>query len=166
MLRHALVRGIVHDENAFLMGGVSGHAGLFSSARDLATLAQMYLNGGSYRGKHIESAATIKLFMQRQSSPAGTTRALGWDTPAKGSFPGDLASPDAIIHTGFTGTSIYIDPDRDAFIVLLTNRVNPTRRNVLINEARPDIYTAVLKDLDSTRTQMAMHTAGRQSLAK
>lgn len=88
--------------------------------------------------------------MQRQSTPPGTSRALGWDTPAKGSFPGDLASPRAIIHTGFTGTSIYIDPDRDAFIVLLTNRVNPTRNNNLINKARPAIHTAVLKILDST----------------
>ncbi len=155
VLRHELVHGVVHDENAFLMGGVSGHAGLFSSARDLATLAQMYLNGGSYNGKRIVSAATIKLFMQRQSSPAGTTRALGWDTPAKGSFPGGLASPDAIIHTGFTGTSIYIDPDRDAFIVLLTNRVNPTRQNVLINKARPAIHMAALKALDGTHMEAA-----------
>ena len=82
--------------------------------------------------------------MRRQSSPAGTTRALGWDTPAQGSFPGDLASPTAIIHTGFTGTSIYIDPERDAFIILLTNRVHPTRENLLIDQARPAIHTAVL----------------------
>src|SRR5579885_153914 len=150
VLRHELVHGAVHDENAFLMGGVSGHAGLFSSAHDLAILAQMYLNRGIYNGKRIVSAETLRLFMQRQSTPPGTSRALGWDTPAKGSFPGDLASPRAIIHTGFTGTSIYIDPDRDAFIVLLTNRVNPTRNNNLINKARPAIHTAVLKILDST----------------
>lgn len=153
VLRHLLVHGVVHDENAFLMGGVSGHAGLFSSAHDLSIFAQMYLNGGVYRGKRIVSQATIDLFMKRQSTPSGTTRALGWDTPVEGSFAGDLACPDAIIHTGFTGTSIYIDPDRDAFIVLLTNRVNPLRQNVLINEARPAIHTAVLTvlDRDSTR---------------
>lgn len=150
VLRHELVHGFVHDENAFLMGGVSGHAGLFSSAHDLAILAQMYLNGGIYNGKRIVSTETLKVFMQRQCIPPGTSRALGWDTPAKGSFPGDLASPHAIIHTGFTGTSIYIDPDRDAFIILLTNRVNPTRNNNLINKARPAIHTAVLKILDST----------------
>ncbi|HZS53174.1 MAG TPA: carbohydrate-binding family 9-like protein [Bryobacteraceae bacterium] len=153
VLRHELVHGIVHDENAFLMGGVSGHAGLFSSAHDLAILAQMYLNGGIYNGKRIVSEETLKVFMERQSTPPGTSRALGWDTPVKGSFPGASASPHAIIHTGFTGTSIYIDPDRDAFIVLLTNRVNPTRRNNLINEARPAIHTAVLATLDGTNLQ-------------
>ncbi|MBI3282129.1 MAG: serine hydrolase [Acidobacteria bacterium] len=148
MLRHRLVRGLVHDENAYLMGGIAGHAGLFSSARDLAVFAQMYLNGGSYGGKRILSPDTIRLFMERQASPSGTTRALGWDTPAQGSFPGDLASPRAIMHTGFTGTSIYIDPDRDAFVILLTNRVHPTRQNPLIFEARPAIHTAVLASLD------------------
>lgn len=148
VLRHRLVHGVVHDENAFLMGGVSGHAGLFSSGRDLSSFAQMYLNGGTYKGRRIVSAETLSLFMKRQLSPAGTTRALGWDTPAKGSFPGDLACSDAIIHTGFTGTSIYIDPQRDAFIILLTSRVNPTRQNLLINQARPAIHTAILAALD------------------
>ncbi len=148
VLRHRLVRGLAHDENAFLMGGVAGHAGLFSSARDLAVFAQMYLNGGSYNGKRILSEETVRSFMQRQSSPSGTTRALGWDTPADGSFAGDLASPRAIMHTGYTGTSIYIDPDRDAFVILLTNRVHPTRNNGLIFEARPAIHTAVLSGLD------------------
>jgi CubicO group peptidase (beta-lactamase class C family) len=155
VLRHKLVQGVVHDENAFLMGGVSGHAGLFSTARDLSRFAQMYLNGGIYNGKRILSAATIKLFMERQSIPPGTTRALGWDTAAQGdrsytpsNFTGELGSPRAIIHTGFTGTSIYIDPDRDAFIILLTNRVYPTRNNDLISKARPEIHTDILKVLD------------------
>jgi CubicO group peptidase (beta-lactamase class C family) len=148
VLRHALVRGVVHDENAYLMGGVSGHAGLFSSARDLAVFAQMYLNGGIYGRKRILKSQTIRVFMERQATPPGTVRALGWATPAAGSFPGDLASPHAIIHTGFTGTSIYIDPERDAFIILLTNRVHPTRNNVRIEQARPAIHTAVLTALD------------------
>jgi len=151
VFRHVLVHGVVHDKNAFVMGGVSGHAGLFSSASDLAKFAQMYLNGGTYGGKRIISEETIDLFMQRQLSPAGTSRAIGWDTAVKGSFAGDLASPRAIIHTGFTGTSIYIDPNRDAFIILLTNRVNPSRENVVINEARPAIHTAVLEPLDQVR---------------
>ncbi len=148
VLRYRLVRGVVHDENAYILGGVAGHAGLFSSARDLSMFSQMYLNGGIYKNKRIISAETIRLFMQRQPYPAGTTRALGWDTPGKGSFPGELASPSAIIHTGFTGTSVYIDPDRDAFIVLLTNRVHPTRKNSLIFQARPAIHTAILAALD------------------
>lgn len=160
VLRHTLVHGVVHDENAFLMGGVSGHAGLFSSAHDLSIFAQMYLNGGIYNGKRIVSQQTLEMFMQRQSSSPGTTRALGWDTPGgPNSFAGELASPHAIIHTGFTGTSICIDPDRDAFIVLLTNRVNPTRRNVLINQARPAIHTAILRTLDAAHTGTPRSTA-------
>jgi CubicO group peptidase (beta-lactamase class C family) len=149
VLRHKLVRGVVHDENAFLMGGVAGHAGLFSSAKDLAVFAQMYLNGGTYGGKRVLSSETIRLFTERQRSPEGTTRALGWDTPFQGCFAGELASANAIMHTGFTGTSIYIDRERDAFIVLLTNRVHPTRQNNRIVEARPAIHTAILRVLDA-----------------
>jgi len=159
ILRHTLVHGVVHDENAFLMGGVSGHAGLFSSAHDLSIFAQMYLNGGTYNGKRIISQQTLEMFVQRQSSPPGTTRALGWDTPGgPNSFASELASPHAIIHTGFTGTSIYIDSDRDAFVVLLTNRVNPTRRNVFIDQARPAIHTAILRTLDATQTGTSRST--------
>ena len=149
VLRHKLVRGVVHDENAFLMGGVAGHAGLFSSARDLAIFAQMYLNGGTYAGTRVLSGETVRFFTERQGSPEGTTRALGWDTPSPGCFAGELASTDAIMHTGFTGTSIYIDRERDAFIVLLTNRVHPTRQNSRITEARPAIHTAILRVLDA-----------------
>jgi CubicO group peptidase (beta-lactamase class C family) len=149
--RHMLVRGVVHDENSYVMGGVAGHAGLFSTARDLSTLAQLYLNHGSYRGKRLIRASTIALFETPQNMPAGSTRALGWDMPSKeGGMAGPLASPRAIIHTGFTGTSIYIDPDRDAFVILLTNRVNPTRDNQLIVQARPAIHTAVLTALDAS----------------
>jgi CubicO group peptidase (beta-lactamase class C family) len=146
--RHMLVRGVVHDENAYVMGGVAGHAGLFSTARDLAALAQLYLNHGSYRGKRLIKASTIALFETPQNTPPGSSRALGWDMPTAGGFTGPLASPHAIIHTGFTGTSIYIDPDRDAFVILLTNRVNPTRNNALIGQARPAIHSAVLSVLD------------------
>ena len=146
--RHMLVRCVVHDENAYVMGGVAGHAGLFSTARDLATFAELYLDHGSYRGKRLIKASTIDLFETRQNMPPGSSRALGWDTPTAGGFAGPLASPRAIIHTGFTGTSIYIDPARDAFVILLTNRVNPTRNNMLISQARPAIHTAVLSILD------------------
>lgn len=148
IFRHMLVRGVVHDENAFVMGGVAGHAGLFSTARDLAKLAQLYLDGGTYRGKRLIRANTIRLFATRQNIPPGSSRALGWDTPTPGGLFGPLASPRALVHTGFTGTSIYIDPDRDAFVILLTNRVNPTRENGLISQARPAIHRAVLAALD------------------
>lgn len=142
-----VVHGQVHDENCYVMGGVCGHAGLFSTAGDLAVYAQMILNGGSYGGKRILKAGTIDLFEQRQNLPVGSSRALGWDTPYPGSFAGDLASPRAIMHTGFTGTSVYIDSGRNAFIILLTNRVHPLRENDKIDSARPEIHTAILRTI-------------------
>jgi CubicO group peptidase (beta-lactamase class C family) len=148
ILRHHVVRGEVHDENCYMMGGVCGHAGLFSTAGDLAIYAQMLLNGGAYGGQRIFPESTVKLFTKRQNIPIDSTRALGWDTPAPDSFSGGLASPCAILHTGFTGTSIYIDFERDAFIILLTNRVYPTRKNEEIAAARPDIHSAVFEALD------------------
>lgn len=149
--RHMLVRGVVHDENAYVMGGVAGHAGLFSTAADLAKITQLYLDHGRYRGRQIIRPETIRLFMQPQNLPAGSSRALGWDMPSPNGFAGPLASPHAILHTGFTGTSLYIDPDRDAFIILLTNRVNPTRNNAEIFKARPAIHSAVLAALDAAK---------------
>jgi len=148
--RHALVRGTVHDENAHVMGGVSGHAGLFSTAADLARLAQFYLNQGQLDGQRLLRPQTITTFTTLQELPPGSTRALGWDTPSKtGAFSGPLASADAIVHTGFTGTSIYIDRSRNAFVILLTNRVNPSRENRQIGTARVAIHTAVLSALDA-----------------
>jgi CubicO group peptidase (beta-lactamase class C family) len=108
----------------------------------------MMLNEGIYGGKRILKEETVRLFTARQPSPEGTTRALGWDTPAPGCWAGERASARAVMHTGFTGTSIYIDPERDAFVVLLTNRVHPTRDNGKISQARPAIHTAVLSALD------------------
>lgn len=148
VFRHRLVRGVVHDENAYVLGGVAGHAGLFSTARDLSRLAQLYLRDGRGLLKPVSIAA----FTTRQSVPSGTSRALGWDMPdASGSFAGPRAAPDALIHTGFTGTSIYIDRRRNAFIILLTNRVNPTRDNKRIAEARIAIHTALLSAIDSAQ---------------
>lgn len=149
IFRHELVHGVVHDENAYRMGGVAGHAGLFSTAIDLSHLAQMYLNKGTYAGYRLLKPETVALFMRRENLPVGNTYAFGWDTPGSfARFAGQKASPHAILHTGFTGTSIYIDPDRDAFIILLTNRVNPSRENQLIKDARIDIHTAALTTLD------------------
>ena len=125
--RRRRIHGIVHDENACALGGVAGHAGLFSSARDLAVFAVMMLNGGEYGGVRILQPATIARWTARQD--ARSSRALGWDTPARGSSAGRYFSPRSFGHTGFTGTSIWIDPERSLFVVLLTNRVNPTRAN-------------------------------------
>jgi CubicO group peptidase (beta-lactamase class C family) len=147
ILRHRMVRGEVHDENCYMMGGVCGQAGLFSTAGDLAIYAQMLLNGGRYGHKRIFRKSTVELFTRRQDLPPGSSRALGWDTPAPGSFAGILASAHAILHTGFTGTSVYVDFERDAFIILLTNRVHPTRNSDKITPARFAIHTAVLQVL-------------------
>ncbi len=122
-----LIHGYVHDENARAMGGVAGHAGLFSSARDLAVFAQMLLDGGIYDGRRIVSQQTVRLFTERQT--LHSSRALGWDLASEGSSSGHYFSDRSYGHTGFTGTSIWIDPARDLFVVLLTNRVDPTRAN-------------------------------------
>jgi len=114
------VRGGVHDGNAFRLGGVAGHAGLFSTASDLAIYAQTLLNGGSYGDRRIWSPRTVRAFTTKQAN--AETRAIGWDTPARRSSAGDYVSARSYGHTGFTGTSIWIDPERDMFVILLTNR--------------------------------------------
>lgn len=112
--------GIVHDANAFRLGGIAGHAGLFSTARDLAVFAQTLLNGGRHGTVRILSPATVDTFTRRQ--PGADQRALGWDTPSRVSSAGDFFSERSFGHTGYTGTSLWIDPENDLFVVLLTNR--------------------------------------------
>jgi len=130
--RRALVRGHVHDENAYAMGGVAGHAGLFSSASDLAVFAQTLLDRGvAPGGTRVFDAATVDAFTRpgaaRVAAATHDDQRLGWHGRGLGSSAGDLMSARAFGHTGFTGTSIWIDPERELFVVLLTNRVNPTR---------------------------------------
>ena len=139
--RHTHVHGVVHDENAYALGGVAGHAGLFSSARDLAVFAQMMLNGGEYGGVRVLDSATIARFTRRAN---GSGRALGWDKPAGRSSAGDYFSAQAYGHTGFTGTSVWIDPEYDVFVVLLTNRINPTRDNMKHAALRREVHDAVI----------------------
>jgi len=146
------LRGEVHDENAFAMGGVAGHAGLFSTASDLALFAQMMLNGGEYNGVQIVSKPTADLFTKR----AFGHRALGWDT-ADGDFgSGRYLGPNAYGHTGYTGTSIWIDPDRQMFMILLTNRVHAARAKrpaKVISDVRADLSdAAVLAVMDNDQT--------------
>lgn len=118
--RRRLLRGEVHDEGAAALGGVAGHAGLFGTAMDLAVFSQMMLNGGSYGGRRIVSAATVQLFTQRSAG----WRALGWETCAGGASCGQHMSDRAYGHTGFTGTSLWIDPEQDLFVIVLSNRVH------------------------------------------
>jgi beta-N-acetylhexosaminidase len=152
IFRGTHVHGVVHDENAFAMGGVAGHAGLFSSARDLAVFAQMLLDGGFVGETRVLRPSTIELFTAAQ--PGG--RGLGWDKPARGSSAGESFSPAAYGHTGFTGTSLWIDPARDVFVILLTNRVNPTRanqRHLPLRRALHDLVMEALLDPPSTPPQ-------------
>jgi CubicO group peptidase (beta-lactamase class C family) len=150
--RGGLLWGVVHDGNAWALGGVSGHAGLFSSARDLASFAQMMLNGGTYDGVRLLRPATIARWTAPQS--AGSSRALGWDTPATESSAGDYFSPRSFGHTGFTGPYMWIDPERDLFIVLVTNRVNSRGESQLhtpVRRAISDVVQAAVVDAPLVR---------------
>lgn len=135
------LRGEVHDENAYALGGVAGHAGLFSTASDLSVFAQMMLNGGVYNGVRIVSDSAVHLFTAR----AAGTRALGWDTCDNDGGCGEYMSDHAYGHTGFTGTSLWIDPDREMFVILLTNRVHAARARrpaKVISDVRADLADA------------------------
>jgi len=137
------VRGRVHDENAATLGGVSGHAGLFSTASDLAILLQMLLEGGTYGGRRYINESTVGRFTQRQSEKS--TRAIGWDTknPTK-SWAGSLLSPKTFLHTGFTGTSVAVDPEKNLIVIFLTNRVYPSRSHQKIFEVRPKVHDTIV----------------------
>ncbi|HSB61015.1 MAG TPA: serine hydrolase, partial [Vicinamibacteria bacterium] len=159
--RGRLVRGEVHDENAHAMGGVAPHAGLFGTAADLARFAQALLNGGVFEHRRLVSRATVERFTRR-AGIAGSTRAIGWDTAAdetgaRSSVPGapgyssagSLFSARSFGHTGFTGTSMWMDPERRLFVILLTNRVHPTRENGAIRQVRSAVADAVVRALDA-----------------
>jgi len=139
--RGGLLQGTVHDGNAWALGGVSGHAGLFASARDLATFSQFLLDGGTYDGVRILGPTTIARWTNRQSFLS--SRALGWDTPSANSSAGRFFGARSFGHTGFTGTSIWIDPERGLFIVLLTNRVNSHGTSNRHVQLRRDVADAV-----------------------
>jgi CubicO group peptidase (beta-lactamase class C family) len=149
VFRHRLLRGEVHDESAARLGGVSGNAGLFSNAPDLSRFAALLLNGGAWDSLELIRSETVAQFVERQRLPPGSTRALGWDTPADSGYSsaGAKLSRRAFGHTGFTGTSLWLDPDRDLFIILLTNRVHPTRANMAILHVRPHVADLVVDAL-------------------
>ena len=160
------LRGEVHDENAFALGGVAGHAGLFSTAADLSVFAQMMLDGGVANGVRVIADSTVQLFTRR----AVGHRALGWDTCAGGAGCGQFMSERAFGHTGFTGTSLWIDPDRQMFVVLLTNRVHAARArrpSKVIADVRNDLAdAAVLAVMDDPGGVLAMPASFRADLAQ
>jgi beta-N-acetylhexosaminidase len=145
--REFVLHGIVHDGNAFRLGGVAGHAGLFSTARDVAVFAQMLLNGGSYGTVRLLRPETVAAFATRQ--PGADQRALGWDTPGPVSSAGRFFSARAYGHTGYTGTSLWIDPALDLFVVLLTNRTlnnTPTAEMLRVRAAVHDAVAQAITD--------------------
>ena len=151
-LRGGLLRGVVHDGNAWAMGGVSGHAGLFSSARDLAVFAQLLLNDGRYGGVQLVRPETLVRWTAIQGP--GSSRALGWDTPSGASSAGRYFGPRSYGHTGFTGTSMWMDPERGVFVVILANRVHSrgaSTRHATLRSAVADVVQQSILDAPLVR---------------
>jgi len=144
--RCRIIQGEVQDENASVLGGVASHAGVFSTAADLAKFSHALLNGG----RPILRPETVSLFTRRESAPSGTSRALGWDTPTAPSQAGKYFSGQAYGHLGYTGTSLWIDPVRQLSIALLTNRTWPDASNQMIKQLRPAFNDAVMRALDQS----------------
>ena len=151
--RHELLRGKVHDQNAYVMGGVSGHAGVFSNASDLGKIYQMLLDGGEYRGTRYISKETVDLFNTRHYAELGNRRALGFDkpmfSPTKAGQTAVEASQKSFGHTGFTGTMVWVDPEYGLIYVFLSNRVYPdasTNKLAKLN-IRTDIQSLIYKSI-------------------
>ena len=144
--RNRIIQGEVQDENASVLGGVAGHAGLFATAEDVAKFAHTMLQGGS----PILRPETVRVFTRRDKTP-GTSRALGWDTPSNPSQSGKYFGPKSYGHLGYTGTSLWIDPDRQLSVTLLTNRAWPDCFNHSIKELRPRFHDAVIECVDKLR---------------
>ena len=121
----------MHDENTFILGGVSTHAGLFSNAYDIGIFSKMMLNEGIHLGKRYLKKDIIRKFTKRVNIPNNSDRTIGWDTPSQdgNSSAGDYFSRKSFGHLGFTGTSLWIDPEKEIIVVLLTNRIHPKRGN-------------------------------------
>jgi CubicO group peptidase (beta-lactamase class C family) len=141
--RGGVLRGVVHDENANAMGGVAGHAGLFSTGGDILQYLQCLLEKGQWKGKQVFSEKSIQLFTHRANLLHGSSRALGFDTAHPGSIAGRFASKETIIHTGFTGTSILVDFQKRKAVVCLSNRVHPSRKRKGIRRFRIKLHEIV-----------------------
>jgi CubicO group peptidase (beta-lactamase class C family) len=142
--RKRIIQGEVNDDNAAVLGGIAGHAGAFSAAEDMAIFGNVMLRGG----RPLVRPETLARFTLRQSSPEGTSRALGWDTPSSPSQSGNYFSARSFGHLGYTGTSLWIDPDRDLSVTLLTNRTWPDSSNQAIRQVRPHFHNAVMEALN------------------
>ncbi len=144
--RGRLLRAEVHDENAYVLGGVAGHAGLFGTAAAVSAVVGQWLD--SYAGRsRVLPSDLVKRFTARQEAIAGSSWALGWDTPSAPSSSGRRFSSASFGHLGYTGTSIWVDPTRELEVVLLSNRVHPTRRNDAIKQFRPAIHDVIYEEL-------------------
>jgi serine-type D-Ala-D-Ala carboxypeptidase len=141
--RHRIIQGEVQDENASLLGGIAGHAGLFASAQDVAVFANALLTVGN----PIFRPETLAIFVRRQSDPPNTSRALGWDTPSSPSQSGKYFSAGSFGHLGYTGTSLWLDPARQLSVILLTNRTWPDCANHAIKQIRPTFHDAIVEAL-------------------
>jgi CubicO group peptidase (beta-lactamase class C family) len=146
--RKDIMQGHVHDENAYALGGHSGHAGLFGTALDVFTLTTRVLSAYHGDDTTLVSRETARAFLSLQSPIPNATWALGWDTPSvRGSSSGNSFSPTSVGHTGFTGTSVWIDLERWVTVIFLTNRVHPTRANQGIKAFRPELHNLIMREL-------------------
>ncbi|MCF8130064.1 MAG: beta-lactamase family protein [Deltaproteobacteria bacterium] len=153
--RKRILQGEVHDENASVLGGYSGHAGLFGTAQGVYGIAEfLKAHFHGLRDDYLQPK-TVKTFFEKQSLVPGSTWALGWDTPsATGSSAGRYFSPDAVGHLGFTGTSLWMDLHHDVLVVFLTNRIHPSRQNTHIRAFRPRLHNLVMEQLRIEQTEL------------
>jgi CubicO group peptidase (beta-lactamase class C family) len=146
--RKQIIRGQVHDENCVVLEGIAGHAGLFGTAEDLSSICKMMLRMGATDQKNFLRTPTVELMTKNHTKSMKLARGLGWQgKDVKASPAGDFFSPVSYGHTGFTGTSIWIDPKMDVFAILLTNRVHPTRGNGAINRIRSLFHNLVVLNM-------------------
>ena len=152
-----MLRGVVHDPRARALGGVAGHAGLFGSADDLAVFAQMLIDGGKgFEGKRVLSPLTVRLMLDPGNTPEGQKRGLGWDVETSYSSPrGSLFGPTSFGHTGFTGTSLWVDPETESFVILLTSRLYPDGKNPGPSALRAEVATLVAASIVDSPTRLA-----------
>jgi len=148
--RGRLLRAEVHDENAYALGGAAGHAGLFGTAAAVSAVVGHWLDGYAGRSR-ILPLELVKRFVTRQDEVAGSSWVLGWDTPSAPSSAGSRFSAASFGHLGFTGTSIWVDPTCELEVVLLSNRVHPTRRNEAIKQFRPLIHDLIYDEVVGKR---------------